>query len=117
MISGPLPPPQVLERYEQICPGSAERFLTMAEEQSAHRRTIEKAVIASNVARERDGQRFALAIALVFCTAGTILVLNGHDSGAWVMIGSIAGLVSTFLYGSRRRGSAASNRPPDHGPS
>jgi hypothetical protein len=36
-VSGPLPPPQVLEHYERVLPGSAQRLLTMAEEQSRHR--------------------------------------------------------------------------------
>jgi uncharacterized membrane protein len=36
-VSGPLPPPQILEYYERVLPGSAHRLLTMAEEQSRHR--------------------------------------------------------------------------------
>ena len=41
-FSGPLPPPQILEKYESIVPGSADRIIGMAEKQSEHRRSIEK---------------------------------------------------------------------------
>lgn len=45
--SGPIPDPMTLERYDQILPGAAERIIKMAEDQSTHRREIEKIVIIS----------------------------------------------------------------------
>ena len=44
-FSGPLPPPEVLEHYERIAPGTAERLLAMAESQSAHRQGHDAAVL------------------------------------------------------------------------
>lgn len=41
--SGPLPPPESFGRYEEILPGAADRILTMAEDQSRHRRQMETA--------------------------------------------------------------------------
>ncbi len=38
----PLPLPQLLEGYERIVPGSAERILKMAEEQQTHRQRLER---------------------------------------------------------------------------
>ncbi len=35
-FSGPLPPPEVFAKYEQILSGSADRILKMAENQSTH---------------------------------------------------------------------------------
>ena len=46
-FSGPLPRPADLEFYEKIVPGAAERILTMAEKQGAHRQEIEKIVVKS----------------------------------------------------------------------
>lgn len=40
--SGPLPDPATLERYDLLVPGTAERIIRMAEEQSAHRREFYK---------------------------------------------------------------------------
>jgi len=31
-FSGPLPPPEILEKYNQVVPGLAERIITMAEQ-------------------------------------------------------------------------------------
>jgi uncharacterized membrane protein len=42
LFSGPIPPPDLLERYNQIIPEGADRILKMAEKQSAHRQKIEK---------------------------------------------------------------------------
>lgn len=41
-FSGPIPPPQTMAGYETALPGSADRILKMAEEQSAHRQEMEK---------------------------------------------------------------------------
>ena len=43
--SGPLPPPKVLEAYDRLVPGAAERIMKMAEQQSEHRRGLEKTVV------------------------------------------------------------------------
>ncbi|MFQ7172706.1 MAG: DUF2335 domain-containing protein [Thomasclavelia ramosa] len=43
--SGPIPHPSDFEQYERVLPGAADRILTMAENQSAHRQTLEKAAI------------------------------------------------------------------------
>ena len=36
-FAGPLPPPQLFEGYERVCPGAADRILTMAELQTRSR--------------------------------------------------------------------------------
>src|SRR4051812_24986466 len=40
--TGPLPPPEVLARYEQIMPGAVELLFRNFERQSQHRMEIEK---------------------------------------------------------------------------
>ena len=40
--SGPLPHPSTLEGYEVICPGAADRIISMAEEALRHRNEMEK---------------------------------------------------------------------------
>ena len=41
-VSGPIPPPSMMEQYEGTLPGSADRILKMAENQSEHRQSLEK---------------------------------------------------------------------------
>ena len=36
-FSGPLPHPEDLAKYEQVLPGAADRIISMAEQQAAHR--------------------------------------------------------------------------------
>ena len=50
-FSGPLPPPEILERFNDVGPGAAERIIKMAEEQFAHRVYLEKNVIGSDIER------------------------------------------------------------------
>lgn len=40
--SGPIPPPESLEKYNDIVPGAAERIIGMAEKEQVHRHTIEE---------------------------------------------------------------------------
>ena len=54
-FSGPLPPPGVLEGYERVLPGSAERIFTMAEKQLEHRLHLEKVVVEGGSKRADMG--------------------------------------------------------------
>ena len=63
-FEGPIPPPQVLQQYNSIVPGAAERILLMAEKQSDHRMDLEKRVVYSNVKKSYVGMGLATVIAL-----------------------------------------------------
>lgn len=41
-FQGPLPPPRILHDYDQIVPGSAERIISLWENQVQHRQDLEK---------------------------------------------------------------------------
>ena len=102
-FQGPLPPPQALEQYEAVLPGCAERIVSMAEAQAAHRRALESRVIEGNVAAERRGQVFAFTLALVALVGGVWLIYQGNDAeGLTAIIGALAGLVGVFVYGRRK---------------
>src|SRR5262249_35575316 len=61
----PLPPPNMMQAYEEILPGSADRIIAMAERQSVHRQGMETNVVHSNSVTERRGQIFAFILGLV----------------------------------------------------
>lgn len=44
-FSGPIPPPNIIKGYEDILPGAAERIISMAERQSAHRQEMERVMV------------------------------------------------------------------------
>lgn len=104
-FSGPLPPPVVLQQYNQIIPGAAERILKMAESQSEHRRQLEQKVIASDIRNSRLGLLFGFVITMTAIVTGTFLILKTGNpvAGGLLSVGSIATLAGVFIYGSRQR--------------
>jgi uncharacterized membrane protein len=63
-FSGPIPPPSLLARYNDVVPNGAERILAMAERQSKHREQLEAQVVAGNLESQRRGSRCAFTIAM-----------------------------------------------------
>ncbi len=116
--SGPLPHPAILEKFEQILPGSAERILKMAESQSEHRQCIEKVVIRSGSRNSLLGIVSALLISLGFLAVAWFAIRNGH-AGAGTFLGTIniVGLAGIFVYGtaSNRRERLERNRQNTQG--
>ncbi len=65
--SGPIPPPEMMREFDSIVPGAADRILSMAERQEAHRHSLEKAHVRSNLISQYIGQVSGLGgLALVF---------------------------------------------------
>lgn len=107
--SGPIPPPDALERYDRIVPGAAERILRMAEAQAAHAHMIESAALQSDIeARrtaqgiEKRGQIFGLVLGLASLFFGVWLALSGHDWAATTLFATCAGALVTAFLGTRK---------------
>jgi uncharacterized membrane protein len=104
-FSGPLPPPTILAQYDRIVPGAAERIITMAEEQSRHRRSMESQRVVSDITDARLGLRYGLVIGLAAIIGGVTISLAGHPIVGTIFGGAfIVALVGTFVYGSQQRG-------------
>ena len=105
-FSGPIPPPDLLRKYEEINPGFADRIMRQAEAQTAHRIEIEKKVISSDIIKSYLGIIFAFIIGVIGTGGGLYLASIGLISQGLVMSGgSIATIIGAFIYGtaSRRR--------------
>jgi uncharacterized membrane protein len=76
MYSGPIPPADELIKYEQVCPGAADRIIAMAESQSKHRQRLEDKVIGGNVQNEKMGMWLAFIITVGLILIGTYLIMN-----------------------------------------
>ena len=101
---GPLPPPQLLTRYNEAFPDCAERVVAMAEGQSNHRQQIESKVIESNISNERLGQWLAFLLAVAGMACGTFLLYLGKNaSGLAVLLGPLGSIVILFLYSRTTR--------------
>jgi uncharacterized membrane protein len=57
-FSGPLPPPEILAKFNEVVPGAADRLIAMAERQSAHREALETAVVQGGLESQKRGSWF-----------------------------------------------------------
>lgn len=102
--SGPIPPPELLESYDRLVPGTAAQILARVEKQSDHRMQLEKLAVKSDVNRANRGLIAAFVLSLAFLVAGARLVHEGHDTAGAAIVGiDIAGLAGAFIYGTSQR--------------
>ena len=73
-FSGPVPHPDLLRQYEELCPGFSERSLQMVEQQSAHRRAMEARVTEAKIKHEYQGQWMAFGVAIALMVIGGMAV-------------------------------------------
>lgn len=98
--SGPIPPPEILYRFDQIVPGAAERILIMAEEDAKHQREIEKTALTLAAEEVKRGQRYGLTIgSLAFITSIIALVLGSEKTAIALGGTTVVGLVAVFVTG------------------
>jgi uncharacterized membrane protein len=96
--------PQLLEQYERLVPGSAQRLLARFEKQSDHRMLLERKVIESDARRADWGVGAGLLVVLVGFGLGYHLIMAGHDlAGTAFGVTSLVSLVGTFIYGTNTR--------------
>jgi hypothetical protein len=93
MRSGPLPPPEELERIDQIVPGGADRLLRMAEKEQTHR--IEDA---------KRGQYLGWSLAAGAVVAAAVVSLcHGPWQVSVALVGiPVLGAVRALIQGAER---------------
>jgi uncharacterized membrane protein len=101
-FEGPIPPPALLNGYNDVVKDGAERIFAMAEKQSNHRIQIEDQVIKEELKQSRLGQLFGFILGLVGMALATILALFGHETVAGIFgTTTIIGLVAVFVLGKK----------------
>lgn len=103
-FSGPIPPPELLARYNKIIPNGADRILTMAEQQQSHRHYLEKSVVECDMRRSDRGLLLGFVITAIFGIGGIYLIATGHNlNGLAIIFMPLATLVGTFIYAQNSR--------------
>lgn len=103
-FQGPLPPPQILDHYNQIVPGSAERIISLWENQVQHRQELEKRVIVADIQQAKLGAFLGFIIAISAIGAGTFLAYIGRPTeGIAAIISALAGIIGVYGWGSYQR--------------
>ena len=96
---GPLPHPDLLVKYEEIIPGSAERILSMAEKEQQHRHQLENEVIEKEIAQKGRGLNFGFTLALLIIVVGAyLLIIDKSLQGFSLILGSIAMIIAPFFF-------------------
>lgn len=102
--SGPIPHPMVLEHYEKVLPGSTDRIISMAENQSQHRHHMEKHLLSMESRNSLLGLIFGFTIGMTSVLGGIACIMSGHTAGGSIVGGvGLTSLVGVFVYGSRER--------------
>ena len=100
--AGPLPPPAQLQQYERVLTGAADRIVTMAEKQQAHRQELEATVVKGGAKRANLGLWLGFIISVVVIGVGATLVMTGHEVAGITLIGvDLVALAGVFVYGRR----------------
>ena len=111
--SGPLPHPEILQAYEQVHPGIAERIVQRFEKESDHRQAIELKVVDAQINRDnadvsevKRGQLFAFVLgAMGLLVGGAVALYGPTDAHAYAGAGiggvTLVGLVTAFIVGRR----------------
>ena len=117
--SGPIPPPEALQRYDNITPGLAARLVGMAEAEAKHRHEVESQIVESNCAEARAyhteisrGQLFGLVITLMALVVGAYVAVQGREvAGSILGTGGISAIVLTFILGRNAKSGNGGDAP------
>ena len=102
--AGPIPPPETLARYEEVLPGLADRIMTEAERQQAHRQEAEMALIKNDARESLIGIAVGGGVALAALAVAGIFAFQGHPwFGIGAVLGTVASLAGVFVYGTHTR--------------
>lgn len=103
-FSGPIPHPQLLQQYDQVCPGAADRIIRTMEQEAAHRHDMERAALRADIIDTRIGQTCAFIIVLATLSVGAYTAINGAPIiGGIFGTSGMVGVVAAFIYGRRKR--------------
>jgi len=101
-FSGPLPTPQHFEGYERVCPGAADRILSMAENQTRSRlEQEENKVIEEDTRLARHGQVYAFALGFLAIIGGVALGIKGQPVLGGTLITIFGGTLCIAFLKSR----------------
>ena len=93
-VTGPIPPPQILQQYNNIVPGAAERIIRMAEKQSDHRMALENKVVGSNLVKSYLGMIVGASIAIFGLHIAKEIAIDGNPATAGIIAAlDLGGLV------------------------
>lgn len=91
---GPLPHPDLMEKYEKIQQGAANRILSMAEKEQEHRHTIDNQILEDRK-QERDTQMTGFKVGVgvvvfIVLVSAYLIYMNKTTEGVVALIAAIS---------------------------
>jgi uncharacterized membrane protein len=101
-FSGPIPHPTILEEYEKIVPGAAERIIAMAESDMKHQQEMDREELRIAESQVKRGQISAFWLTIIALAVCIFALLMGSEMAASVIAGTtIVALVTAFVIGRK----------------
>jgi uncharacterized membrane protein len=103
-FQGPLPSPEILQGFESVLPGAAERIMRMAEAEQESRHNIERRYSIANICIVTLGVISALIALSVISFLIKYSIDNDQPAVASILSStSLIGVVGLFIWVKRRR--------------
>lgn len=104
--AGPLPPPAILAQFNDVAENGAERIFRQWEEESAHRRNLERKDLQWSIAEGFFGKALAFLFVVGALGLAAFAIARGANwLAAFLAAGTISAVVAAFVSTNRRRGS------------
>jgi uncharacterized membrane protein len=109
-FTGPIPHPDILRGYEDVCPGAADRLISMAEKYGEHRREMERrslslaeAELKSDRNQGYSGLAAATLVSIASIVGGVYVAIKGNpgwgaalSSGGLLGVSGLPAIISAF---------------------
>ena len=104
MFAGPVPHPEIVEKYEKIYPGATKIIFEEWDRQVKHRHHIEKSVVLTDNVKSILGVIFGFIVVIVAIGGGVYTAINGLPLfGGGLSLVGLAMLVVAFITGRKRK--------------
>lgn len=101
----PLPPPALLEQYDQIVPGLASEIVKRAEVEGSHLRHLDEAAFNAAVKYRTRGQWMGFGAVLGILGVSALALVVGAHLVAGIALTIATGTAAVFVVGSLRKAS------------
>ena len=97
---GPIPPPETMQKYDQILPGAAERIIAMAEKEQTYRHGIITKDIDLETKTRLRGLNYAFILAILSLLITAFLLFTGkYISGSVIAGATLVLIITAFING------------------
>lgn len=99
-FAGPLPHPDILQKYNVIVPDAAERIISMAEQDAKHTRSMEAVALEKAASEARFGQVLGfLSVCLAMSITGLAIVYDKPWVASIIGGATLVSIVTIFIKG------------------